>query len=52
MKTWVKRDKSWRVQITPRGIPALKGRRIYLGQFKNREDANLAYELASSVYHR
>ena len=52
MKTWNKRDKAWRVRITPKGIPTLKGQRIYLGQFKKREDAKLAYELASSVYHR
>lgn len=52
MKSWKKREKAWEVRITPRGIPALKGQRIYLGQFKNKDEANLAYALASNVYHR
>lgn len=52
MKSWSKKDKVWTVRITPRGIPALKGRCIYLGGFKDREEANFAYDMASHVYHR
>jgi len=52
MKRWNRSERIWKVYIWAKGIPKLKGVRIYLGEFRNKNNADLAYELASGVYHR
>jgi hypothetical protein len=42
---WCKEHKSWRAKIM------VDGKAIYIGSFKNKEDAALAYDVAAKKYH-
>lgn len=42
---WRKKDKRWRAQIK------INGKKVHLGDFKNKTDAALAYKKAALEYH-
>lgn len=43
--SWVKKDRRWKAQIK------VHGKKLYLGQFKTKEEAAEAYKQAAKKYH-